>query len=505
MGSHIKMLINIRFLTTFLTIGSVWQACLLSTLCGAEAIVDVLEPSTICVARIDLEKLDLPACLQALQEEVPGVLPPQAVGGVQAAVGAAVQGLRGAGARELYVTLSTIELTTGKAVLVVPADNVDRVAEQLRNLIGILPPAMGYSVHQIPGAAVACTDEFWNRRQSKTAFDTSHVMRAIEDQADMHLSINIAVRDSLRQSVADIWPEQLPSSLPVPLSPKQLMSDLRVLQIGLVSPPELRFEAGINCVDATSATRTDTTLQDLLGRVAVSIPKLASRDDRIAMRLDRQQLGELLQRFAPNVQNRTGTAQQSNNLKQLILAIHNFHQAHGGFPPRMTVDAEGKPLLSWRVHLLPYINEADLYKQFHLDEPWFSQHNKQLVEKMPATFRWLTGPELEPGMTCIQAPRMEGSFWNGNENRLLTFMDIPDGTSNTLCFVIAPRDQAVVWTQPEDLQVDPAEVVKSLFGDRDSMQAVFFDSSVQTIGNGFAPEVYRAWLTNKGGEKVERP
>ena len=76
-------------------------------------------------------------------------------------------------------------------------------------------------------------------------------------------------------------------------------------------------------------------------------------------------------------------AQSMNNLKQFALAMHNYHDTNGKFPAASSFDKDGKPLLSWRVHVLPYLEQAELYKQFHLDEPWDSEHNKKLIEKMP--------------------------------------------------------------------------------------------------------------------------
>src|SRR5260370_4929892 len=71
--------------------------------------------------------------------------------------------------------------------------------------------------------------------------------------------------------------------------------------------------------------------------------------------------------------------QCANNLKQIGLALHNYNDAYARLPAVANFDKQGKPLLSWRVHLLPFIEQEDLYKEFHLDEPWDSEHNKQLI------------------------------------------------------------------------------------------------------------------------------
>src|SRR5437588_6801844 len=79
-------------------------------------------------------------------------------------------------------------------------------------------------------------------------------------------------------------------------------------------------------------------------------------------------------------------AQCTNNLKQIGLAMHNYHSSNNCFPPAFTTDRDGKPLLSWRVLLLPYLECSSLYANFHLDEPWDSPHNRPLVNQMPSVF-----------------------------------------------------------------------------------------------------------------------
>ncbi|HVS35105.1 MAG TPA: DUF1559 domain-containing protein, partial [Gemmataceae bacterium] len=87
-----------------------------------------------------------------------------------------------------------------------------------------------------------------------------------------------------------------------------------------------------------------------------------------------------------NVRDAARRATMVNDLKQLGLAVHNYHDANGAFPKPAIYDKDGKPLLSWRVMLLPYLEQNELYQQFHLDEPWDSDHNKKLLEKMPKVF-----------------------------------------------------------------------------------------------------------------------
>ena len=125
-------------------------------------------------------------------------------------------------------------------------------------------------------------------------------------------------------------------------------------------------------LDALSPTRQ-------ANRVTVSTKKLTANMDR---------LGKVL---APQVKAARVEAAKSrrlNTLRQLALANHNFESAHGHFPTQASVDKSGKLLLSWRVQILPFLgrSEQQLYDQFHLDEPWDSEHNLKLVEQMPEIF-----------------------------------------------------------------------------------------------------------------------
>src|SRR5262245_56693586 len=76
----------------------------------------------------------------------------------------------------------------------------------------------------------------------------------------------------------------------------------------------------------------------------------------------------------------------ANNLKQIGVAMHTYHDKHRSFPAAAIYGKDGKALLSWRVALLPYLGLEALYKEFKLDEPWDSAHNKRLLEKMPAVY-----------------------------------------------------------------------------------------------------------------------
>src|SRR4029077_6226529 len=139
--------------------------------------------------------------------------------------------------------------------------------------------------------------------------------------------------------------------------------------------------------------------------------------------------------------------QSQNNLKQLGLAMHNYLSTNNTFPANAIYAKDGRALLSWRVMLLPYLDQNELYKQFKLDEAWDSPHNRKLLEKMPAVFKSPAGKAKHPYGTFYQGFHGTGAIFDGKAG--IGIADITDGTSNTIMFVEAAKD--VPWTKPEDL------------------------------------------------------
>jgi len=129
--------------------------------------------------------------------------------------------------------------------------------------------------------------------------------------------------------------------------------------------------------------------------------------------------------------------QCANYEKQMGLAFHCYHDRYGALPPLYTVDEEGKPLHSWRVLLLPYIEQQALYEQIRLDEPWDSDHNKQFHDQMPYIYKCPSSPgDRRKG--CTYSAIAGWSFVPAKEAGSvlgLNFWDFTDGLSNTLALV----------------------------------------------------------------------
>src|SRR5262249_33286790 len=149
----------------------------------------------------------------------------------------------------------------------------------------------------------------------------------------------------------------------------------------------------------------------------------------------------------------------AGNLYELGLAMHRYHEEHGHFPHAVIPDKDGKPLLSWRVALLPSLGFEELYKQFKLDEPWDSPHNKPLLAKMPKVYD-VPGAKETTDATYYQV--FVGKDTVFEDGKDVTYQDITDGTVHTVLIIEAGK--AVPWTKPEDLSYSADKPVPELGG-----------------------------------------
>lgn len=192
--------------------------------------------------------------------------------------------------------------------------------------------------------------------------------------------------------------------------------------------------------------------------------------------------------------NRTKSA---NNMKQIGLAFHNYCDVNGSFPTG-TMTKDGKPGLSWRVLLLPYIEEEQLFKKFNLDEPWDSPNNIKLLEQMPKIYESPRVTCKKKGFTVYQGFGGEDALFNPGVKR--TFANIPDGTSNTI--MTFENSVAVPWTAPMNVEIDPKKDLPDFgkaYGGR--IQVGMCDGSVRLIDlKKVKPETFKAAITTSGGE-----
>lgn len=194
-------------------------------------------------------------------------------------------------------------------------------------------------------------------------------------------------------------------------------------------------------------------------------------------------------------------AASTNNMKQLGLAMHNYHAAYGALPPAVVTDKNGKPLYSWRVLILPFIEQEAVYRAWKLDEPWDSPNNKPLSDRVIRTFNEPSEPPSN--RTHYRVFYGNGALFNTAVQGRPTgtrFADIVDGTSNTL--MIAQTRDSVPWAAPDELPYDPAKPLPALGlpGARDFLCGIA-DGSVRRVKNNLKPQTLH-WLIQKADGNV---
>jgi hypothetical protein len=146
-------------------------------------------------------------------------------------------------------------------------------------------------------------------------------------------------------------------------------------------------------------------------------------------------------------------------MKEFTIELQNYHDVHKHFPAAGGGHGKGSQL-SWRVHILPFIEENPLYAQFHLDEPWDSENNRTLIAKRPASFEDVNC-NLPEGKTCYLAVTGPGTAF-GDGRTAPSLRDFPHSSSHTPLVVEADADQAVIWTKPDDWKFDATNPKRGL-------------------------------------------
>jgi hypothetical protein len=190
------------------------------------------------------------------------------------------------------------------------------------------------------------------------------------------------------------------------------------------------------------------------------------------------------------------------NLIKIGIALGEYQEKNGHYPGPAILSKDGKPLLSWRVALLPFLGEKDLYNEFHLDEAWDSLHNKELIERMPKVFAHPAADD-DSKETFFRGVIGKGAFFDPEVKEGVTPAAIPDGSATTLAVVETKK--SCTWTQPgTEIPFDEGEMLAKLGGHRPGgFMALTAFGPVKFIKASISPETLRAISTRAGGEVVD--
>ena len=213
-------------------------------------------------------------------------------------------------------------------------------------------------------------------------------------------------------------------------------------------------------------------------------------------------------------------------LKPFGLALSNYHETYGSFPPAFVLGPDGRPWHSWRVLILPFLECDPLYQEYRFDEPWDGPNNRKLLAKMPTVYACPSRPRhveasllaslsfgllacdahpvsVRDGNTSYAAVLGKDCAFRGVEP--VTLAEITDGTSNT-AFIGESCRTRIPWTKPEDIDIafhsklnDPDGY--SSYHDR-GCHFLFGDGTVRFVINDIEQSILDGLFTRNGAETI---
>ena len=485
-----------------------------------------VDDSAVAVAHVDLQQVNIADAAKGLARiaqpggsfvDLPAL---EAIAGQS-------QAIQEAGVRHIYAVFSPVSLGDDNpyyVAIVEPGRDVAAVAKQvqakLSNPSGIFVLSTNRksfaAVAAIGNAVVAGSEMIVARLKASTPAPRPELKSALSATETAPLALLLVPSSDQRKALEETLPE-LPRSMGG--GPTSVFT--RGLLWGAVSysPQRETWDIVIQSENSAAATAVQRQLRDLPARFAkvawikVLFPEgqvadslvPAVTNDMLKLTVKRNDPGALaLEKALAEAGNIVRTTlwdtTRRDHVKQIALAMHNFHDVNGRFPAQALYDKNGRALLSWRVQLLPFLEEGKLYKEFHLDEPWDSEHNKQLIGRIPATFRTPQLPLEDHEKTTMLGPVGKRALFRGKQG--VKIRNITDGTSMTIMVLEATPNDAVIWTKPDDFDVDAGHLHERLFQGRDSFGTAFCDGAYHPLQKAIKDKTLEWLFTINGGEAV---
>ncbi|MCL4195475.1 MAG: DUF1559 domain-containing protein [Thermoguttaceae bacterium] len=458
----------------------------------ARVIAPFIDEQTMAVAHLDLGRIEV----QPLVDQVVKWFPEaqEARDAMAGMLGLFLPAVRQAAGNDAYFVVSLADLPRSPPFAVLPTAEASNDA-MLRSLLEGKTP---YTVARLGTALVVASPATVERLRTLKPDPRPDLPAALAAAGDAAARLAVIPTAVHRRVIEETMP-QLPKEVGGGET-TVFTQGMMWATVALSLPPQPSLRLVVQSRDAAAAEALGAKWneairllpeQESLGEHAADVEKILQllkpsvAGDRLTVTLDEAGggLGRLIAALQVPLEMARQDARRSqsmNNLKQIGLAMHLFQDKYKHLPTPASYDTGGKPLLSWRVHLLPFLDQEDLYKRFRLDEPWDSEHNRQLIAKMPPVYRSPLLGDGQPGLTSYFVPVGEGTMFPGGKP--ITFADVRDGLSNTIMAIEADPKQAVVWTSPEDLPFDPAQPARGLGGPYPAgVLALLGDGSVRVV------------------------
>ncbi len=481
----------------------------------AKVVAPFVDDQTVAVLHVDTSRMPVDAVLAKAWEILPGL--EHELGRARKDVNLWLKELAPIAGKELYVVVSTADVGgpwfwyAPRITLVSLKPGVDEKA------IAKALDAPDVAKKRIGDFLLIAPPKTMKRLEGLKAEPRPEIAAAFEAAGDTGAQVLLFVPPYARRVIEELLPE-LPKEIGG--GPSMVLTrGIQWIALGGDVAPQVSGRLVIQSQDAQAAEALRNKWVEGFKRVgqykevrqfvpqfdqlaALLTPKVEGSRLRIA--LDGETVGRILDAVKRPLGAAQGELQRERSmriLKQIGLAMHNYQDAHKSFPPPYTVDKKGKPLLSWRVLILPGIGQSALYQQFHLDEAWDSPHNRTLIAKMPTVYRSPLSKSNDPGKTNYVLPVGPGTVFGGKEAP--KFSDIKDGVSNTIMAVEVDDEHAVIWSKPDDLPYDPKDPLKGFRGMKEGFVALFCDCSVHFLRLTIEPNSLRALFSAAAGDSAD--
>lgn len=476
-----------------------------------EMLNSLLERPSMLLIDIDLAKLNLEAMFDwSVQVASLGEFarPPQQI--VERA-GGFIESLQSAGATHVYLSVATRSIHDGGPLIIIPCEDVAAVNGLAAMLIKTAGADTMLEVQTYPGLVLIGPTKVLNRMavalsQGRSEAREDLVQPLVDPQRSDHTAV-LSLVDSYREELIAIWPDSLPQAAELQLSPRQLVRDVRSITLTWDMPPEPMLQITIEATDATAAERVQASLQHLFVQLArrldgsreFQLPPITIETNQLDVQFDSAAITTVIDQV--NQASGAGEGRRVvDNLKQVGLAMHTYHDTHQHLPPKHFINPDGQPLVSWRVVILPFVEQQALYQNFKLDQTWDAADNASVSSVVIPTYTDRGGEDSN--QTRFRVPVFPGSAWDG-DGPPKSFYDITDGMANTIAVIHAPAEAAVSWTDPAQWLISPDDPLQDVFGDRDQVVVLLFDGSVRVLQRDeIDNEKLSALLTIAGGEQV---
>lgn len=492
----------------------------------AKTVAPVVDQLTRVVVHLDLSHLQIETSMAAIRRIVPAAAFDDER--VRAELAAIQAMFSKAGFRELYVVTSLEDMPDGAFFIVAPLpEGQESMPKNSEQLAAWLKKGGHHAMvlDRLGDFAFIGSPRTLERLRKLKPVPRPELAQAFAAAGDTDLQVLLLSNNDDRRVVEELYPT-LPNWLGG--GPSTVVTHgLRWAAIGMDFPPKPQLRMTIESNDQQAAQGLNAKIAEVLPLVA-SGEIFSKKPDAHTLAADALRLAALIKpavkgnriEYTLGGKNDEADAlckmlavplaesleiiwrrQTVNDLKQLGLAVHNYHDSKKSFPAQANYDKKGRPLLSWRVHILPYVEENNLYRKFHLDEPWDSPHNRTLIDKMPKAYAMPNSPARHQNRTCFVRPVGENTACPGKKG--IVIKDITDGTSNTIMIVEVDEKHAVIWTKPDDIIVDLKQPAKDLGGHfKGGFWTTFCDGSARFIQSTIDPQQLRALFSRNGGEVV---